>query len=188
MRLLCSILIIGYGLALQTPLGAAQEEAEPEESTPEGSGMTLDRLDRLIRRIDEDAIRPNPQMWEFVVAERPIMIITDPAANRMRIMTPIAKSEILTEQLLLRLMQANFDSALDARYAIAQDLVWGVFIHPLRELTDTFFLSAVRQVVEVALTFGTTYSSGAMTYGGGDSDELQRQLLEDLESDPGPIT
>ena len=34
----------------------------------------------------------------------------------------------------------------------------------------------------VALTFGTTYSSGSLTFGGGDSGELIEELMERLDS------
>jgi len=38
-------------------------------------------------------------------------------------------------------MQANFDSALDARYAIAKGKLWSAFIHPLSELNEEQFFS-----------------------------------------------
>jgi len=76
----------------------------------------------------------------------------------------------------------NFDSALDARYAIAKGVVWGTYIHPLAVLEEKEFISGVGQVVNLALTFGTSYSSGALIFQGGDSQELQqrRQLIDDL--------
>ncbi len=40
----------------------------------------------------------------------------------MRVLIPIEGTDDLLKDELLRLMQANFDSALDARYAIAQAL------------------------------------------------------------------
>ncbi len=35
-------------------------------------------------------------------------------------------------------MQANFDTALDARYAIAKGALWSTFIHPLSDLLISF--------------------------------------------------
>ena len=78
-------------------------------------------------------------------------------------------------------MQANFDSALDARYSIAKDIIWGAFIHPLQELKDEEFLSGVGQAVNLALTYGEAYSSGGLIFGGGDSQSLrQRELIDRL--------
>ena len=103
----------------------------------------------------------------------------------MRVITPIAPVDALPEEALMRLMQANFDTALDARYAVGQGLVWGAFIHPLDSLTTRDFASGVLQTHTLAETFGTTFSSGALNYGGGDSgaiiDEQLKELLEELE-------
>ena len=79
---------------------------------------------------------------------------------------------------MFRLLQANFDTALDARYSIAKNIVWSLYLHPLGSLDDAQFLAAIGQVVNLATSFGTTYSSGALTFGGGDSNDLIKELLE----------
>ncbi len=38
-------------------------------------------------------------------------------------------------------MLANFDTAMDARYAIAQGGLWRTVLHPFAALTDDEFLS-----------------------------------------------
>ena len=59
--------------------------------------------------------------------------------------------------------------------------MWSTFIHPLNPLTDEQFLSGAGQVVNLAETFGTTYSSDGLSYGGGDSEGiLERELIEEL--------
>jgi hypothetical protein len=78
-------------------------------------------------------------------------------------------------------MQANFDTALDARYAVAQGRLWGVFLHPLSPLERDQLLSGLAQTVNVALTYGESYSGGASVFGGGDSNQIYRDLLEDLQ-------
>ncbi|MEO0694373.1 MAG: hypothetical protein AAFY90_16035, partial [Pseudomonadota bacterium] len=75
---------------------------------------------------------------------------------------------------------ANFDSALDARYAVANGRLWGVFIHPMRALERDQLISGIAQTVNIAKTYGTLYSGGAMQFGGGDSPGLQRQLIDRL--------
>ena len=44
-----------------------------------------------------------------------------------------------------------------------------VFIHPLGSLSERDFFSGLAQVITLAKTFGTTCSSGALSYGDGDS-------------------
>lgn len=161
------------------------EEAEPEtpEIAPEMQAV-LDQMDEVITALDAEAER-NGNNWQFTVEERMMIAVTDTSAGRMRVITPIAPVDALPEEALMRLMQANFDTALDARYAVGQGLVWGAFIHPLDSLTTRDFASGVLQTHTLAETFGTTFSSGALNYGGGDSgaiiDEQLKELLEELE-------
>ena len=77
-------------------------------------------------------------------------------------------------------MQANFDTALDARYAVAQGRVWGVFIHPLAALEREQLLSALAQTVNLARSYGSLYTGGANVFGRGDSSEIYQNLFEDL--------
>ena len=112
------------------------EAAPAPEDFPEYTEETkaaLDRIGEVVAQIDEEATRTG-NSWQLTLDERQILVITDPVNGRMRIVTPIAVAEQLPQDALLRLLQANFDTALDARYAIAQNLVWG-FISPLEGLS-----------------------------------------------------
>ena len=143
--------------------------------------MNNARLDAIIRRVDAGA-EGEPGFWRFTVAEREVLVITDENANRMRIISGVAEfNDVNTEQ-LVRMMQANFDSALDARYAVARGVLWSVFLHPLATLDERDFVSGIAQVVNLAATFGSTFSSGALTFGGGDSRDLIRELLDKSNS------
>lgn len=154
-------------LALATP-AFAQEEA-----------MTADRLAQIILTIDSDA-QFAPNGAEFALEDIPVLVVVSPGADRMRAMVSIASVDDVTPEELERMMQANFDTALDARYAIAQDRVWAVFIHPLGTLEREQFLSALIQTINLARTYGTLYSGGAQVFGGGDSNEIYDGLLRDL--------
>ena len=150
--------------------------------------MTLARIDEIVRRLDENAKEARPGTWQLTINDRPVIIVTDQLNNRLRTISPITKTEGMPEDLLKRLMQANFDTALDARYAIAKGLLWSTYIHPLRALHDRQFIRAIGQTVNLALSFGTTFSSGGMTFGGGDSrDIIRKQLIEKLLKKGLPI-
>lgn len=152
-----------------TPLLA--QEAEPH--------MTLDRMAEIVLVLDDEAnITPNG--FEFIIDDVPVLIVADVRANRMRAMVPISSVDGMTPEEMERVLQANFDSALDARYAIAMGRLWGVFIHPLRELERDQLISGIAQTVNVAQTYGGLYTSGAAQFGAGDSSGLQAQLLEEL--------
>jgi len=165
---------LGLFLFLVVSPGFAQDMTDANEV------MTPDRMGELIARIDENA-ESIGSGWTFTVEETQVQLIYDTNADRMRLITPVDQAANLDVDGLERLMQANFDSALDARYAIGRGVVWATFIHPLGALTDEEFLSGIGQTVNLAVTYGSTYSSGALVYGGGDSqDRMRRELIDEL--------
>jgi hypothetical protein len=86
-------------------------------------------------------------------------LITDQNVDRMRIVIPIRKSSDMDHGNLARLLQANFDSTLDARYAIAKGMLWSTYIHSLSELTEKEFLSGLGQAVNIVTSYGRTNPS-----------------------------
>ncbi len=155
----------------------AAEPTPPECACDQAVVMNNDRLETIIRKIDANA-EGRSGFWRFTVAERELLVITDETANRMRIISGVAEVKEIDAEGMTRMMQANFDSALDARYAVAKEVLWSAFLHPLSTLDERDFVSGVAQVVNLAVTYGSTYSSGAITFGGGDSEELIRELRE----------
>jgi hypothetical protein len=144
--------------------------------------MTGKALVAIVRSFD-DEVRAEGNGAVFTLQGRQIVLVFDETAGRMRLITPILPAELLTEDILMRMSQANYDSALDARYAVANGQVLATFLRPLPTLTREDFLSGVAQVYTAAESFGTTYSSGATMFGGGDSGEIFDDLLKKLESD-----
>ena len=156
----------------------AAQEAEPQ--TPEAEPpMTYERLGNIIFALDPEA-QPLGPGFQMTVSDVPIFVVTDINADRMRAMVAIRSADELSKEELQRMMQANFDTALDARYAIANGTVWATFIHPLSPLKKDQLISGLAQTVNIAATYGTSFTGGAIQFGGGDSDELQRELIEEL--------
>ncbi|MEP1765414.1 MAG: hypothetical protein ABJJ53_01985 [Sulfitobacter sp.] len=168
-----------------SPVALAAQDAAPTTPTapieePVEGPMTLGRLAGIVRALDPEVVAQGPTL-RFSIADIPVMIVADGAADRMRAMVPIASADGLSAQDLLRVMQANFDTALDARYAIANGRLWGVYIHPLSPLQKDQLISALVQTVNVARSYGQTYSGGAQVFGGGDSNGIYQELFEDLK-------
>lgn len=170
-------------LACASVSNSAERDKHSDSETPAEpfeARMTADRLAELIIRVDSEAELLGSS-WFFHIEGIESVVVYDVAADRMRIVMPIGDADELIEKDLLRMMQANFESALDARYAVAQGTLWGVFIHPLSTLTDEEFLVGLGQTANVVLSYGSSYSSGLFTYGNGDSAEIERQrLIESL--------
>ncbi len=155
----------------------AQDSAAPNQ--PSEPPMTLARLGQIVKALDPEAEAAG-NAFRLTISDVPVTIITDPVADRMRAIVPIRSAEGMTPEEVLRVMQANFDTALDARYAVAQGRLWAVFIHPLSALERDQFISGMGQTVNLALTYGSLYTGGALSFGGGDSVPLQRKLIDDL--------
>ena len=92
-------------------------------------------------------------------------LLTSVPHDRIRIVAPIGPEAQLTDQQRKRILEANFHSALDVRYATSNGLVYAAYIHPLSPLRREEIQSALRQVAEPVKTFGTTYSSGELSFG-----------------------
>ncbi|MEM6305428.1 MAG: hypothetical protein AAF744_11945 [Pseudomonadota bacterium] len=169
---------------LLLPFAALAQDSTDTPTPPEAPAveppMTMQRLGQIILSLDPDALRRGPAV-EFTLDDIPVIVIADPSADRMRAMVPIASADGLTPDDLMRMMQANFDAALDARYAVANGRLWGVFIHPLSPLEKDQFISGLVQTITVARTYGSGYTGGAAIFGGGDSNRIYQELFEELK-------
>lgn len=180
-RLWRPVALAALALALVFSLTDVSDAQDGEgEGTPAPEGMTLDRMEVIFTALDPGTERAG-NAFRLTVEDVPMLVITDPTADRMRAMIPIRSSDGLTEADLTRMMQANFDSALDARYAVAEGRVWAVFIHPLSPLRDEQLISGIGQTVNTALSYGTLFSSGGVQFGRGDSLGEQQKLIERLQ-------
>ncbi|MFC1748830.1 hypothetical protein ACFL2V_08480 [Pseudomonadota bacterium] len=175
-----SLFLVGVVLAffaITSQVAIAEDMAPPKDSS---SMLPMDdeRLKALISRVGSD-IQGRPGFWQFMLEKREVMVISDQKADRMRILVPVVSTDKLSAAEMRRLLQANFDSALDARYAIAKGALWSAFIHPLSSLDDKAFLGALGQVINLAATYGDSYTSGALTFNGGDTRAIERRKLID---------
>jgi len=155
-------------------IGRAQEPA-PAPEPP----MTLDRMGAILTALDPETAREGG-LFRLTIDGFTLMVVTDVPSDRMRAMISVSAAETLDADEMRRLMQANFDSALDARYALANGRLWSVFIHPFAALEKDQLISGIAQTVNVAKTYGTLYSGGGLQFGGGDSNDLQRELIDRL--------
>ncbi|MEP5612795.1 MAG: hypothetical protein ABJP45_11125 [Cyclobacteriaceae bacterium] len=142
-------------LLLYCTLAQGQEEMK----------MTNVKIWKILHEDIED-VQGQMGNWQFMMRQRPVMIVTDVGANRMRIMSPIVEETELKEIHQKAMLEANFDRALDAKYATYNSVVWSVFTHPMEELTVPQFKDALDQVVTLSENFGSSYTSTDLVFGG----------------------
>lgn len=140
--------------------------------------MTTVKLKSLIEKAS-DTLEHNGNSIRFAHKERLLICVYDENANRMRIITPIIERADIGEEELLNAMVANFHSALDVKYALSDEVIWSVFIHPLKELSDHQVLDAIDQVYNASVTFGATYSSTNLVFPGNTkkNDSIKKKII-----------
>lgn len=134
--------------------------------------MDNETLHKILEK-QSDSIQKESRLgyWQFFKEDVIMVCITDSIANRMRIISPITKVENLNNELLLNSLTANFHTALDVKYAISDNILWSVFIHPLKELSQHQVEDAISQVYYANLTFGYTYSSTNLVFPGSEKEK-----------------
>ncbi|MEO0794493.1 MAG: hypothetical protein AAFX93_05010 [Verrucomicrobiota bacterium] len=128
------------------------------------SSMDTGRLEKEIQSFAENVERDGNAM-RFTVNDVVLYCFTDENHDRMRFITEIAEASELTDAQKDAMLNANFHSALDARYAVSNGFVYGAFIHPLSPLTSQQIQSGAYQVANLSLTFGSEYASGGLSFG-----------------------
>ena len=124
--------------------------------------MNNQKLSEIIEEVSTE-VQGQQGHWRFLINKTTFICLTDEFHNRMRIIAPIKEEGKVTTEELQRCLSANFHTALDARYALSDGIMWAAFIHPLNELTPQQVTSAIAQVYSCVHTYGTQYS-GCLLY------------------------
>ena len=125
--------------------------------------MDNQKLEKIINSVS-DSVAGREGYWQFKYFDWHMLMITDKNHNRMRIISPIAETKDLTTDMLTKSLEANFHSVLDAKYAISDEIMWSVFVHPLKELSENQVKSAIKEVYSAAATFGYSYTGSDLIF------------------------
>lgn len=161
---------ISFVLVL-SPIVLAQTEKQ-EEMLTENMDQTMSQqeMERIVKEMADEA-KGESGVIEFIYQGIVMYLMSDVQHNRMRIISPIAEYNGLDKEVIDQAMQANFHTALDARYAVSDGVLYAAYIHPIAELEPKQLMFAVHQVANLAATFGTKFSSGALQFGGQVQDQ-----------------
>ncbi len=141
------------------------------------SNMNNDKLQEIYSSVS-DSITGNTGSWQFFINNVQLISLTDASHNRMRIMSPIADSNSLNDDLIKAAMVANFHTALDVKYAVSDGILWSVFTHPLKELSENQVKDALSQVFYANINFGTSFASTSLIFPGKKSGEEEQEKEE----------
>jgi hypothetical protein len=145
--------------------------------------MTTSAISKLLESYLVD-LEGQPGFWRGMREEVPIYVFSDDANDRMRIMAPVGELKESDPKILEVLLHANYDRALDAKYALRGLEVWAVCVHPLATLAPDDFASFIEQVVRLVKNTGTTYASSDLVFLSAPGEDSERPDDEDDEEQP----
>ncbi len=125
--------------------------------------MNQNILETVVKNISQNA-RGEKGFVEFVFNDVKMYLISDVSHDRMRIISAISEYKDVTKEQLDAMMVSNFHTSLDARYGVSNGILYSAYIHPLSSLSEEQIRSAVTQVANLSLSFGSEYSSGLLHY------------------------
>lgn len=147
------------------------------------AGMTTQAMGKLLDSYLTD-LEGQPGFWRGVRNEVPVFVFSDDEHDRMRIMAPIGVVEELESDLLHVLLQANYDRALDARYAMRGNELWSVVVHPLATLATDDLPAMFDQVTTLVKNTGSTFASTELVFRSFPADQIVIET-EDDEAENG---
>lgn len=101
-------------------------------------------LERLFN--SEDINHDAEEAWQIKNSQIHLLVILSEDRSWLRLLSPIAAASE-AQSLLPQLLEDNFDATLEARYALNQNVLWGVYHHRLATLTPEDLESAIASVV-----------------------------------------
>jgi hypothetical protein len=142
--------------------------------------MTHSTLGRLLERLLTD-LEGSEGFWHGQRDDVTVYVISDVEHDRMRIMAPVGELRVKDASFLAVLLRANFDRALDAKYALRNRELWSVFMHPLSTIVPDDLGTFVDQVVRLVKNTGTTYASSDLVFGVDDDERLDLEFETDAD-------
>lgn len=92
--------------------------------------------------------QPSPETWQVETLNFRLLVILSEDNSWLRLLLPIAPAKE-AEPFLVQLLEANFDITQTVRYAISQDVLWGVFHHAANSLNADDFREAIARVINL---------------------------------------
>jgi Tir chaperone protein (CesT) family len=103
-------------------------------------------LDRLFKR--EDIQQDAAEAWQIRNSQIHLLVILSQDHSWLRLLSPIASAEE-AQSLLPQLLEENFDRTQEVRYALNQNVLWGVYHHRLASLTTDDLENAIASLVSL---------------------------------------
>lgn len=144
------------------------------------ASMTTQAMGKLLESYVTE-LEGQPGFWRGVRNEVPVFVFSDDEHDRMRIMSPIGVIEELDADLLHVLLQANYDRALDSRYAMRGNELWSVVVHPLATLATDDLPNLFDQVAMLVKNTGSTFASTELVFRSFPEEDFVIETEDEVE-------
>jgi len=105
-----------------------------------------DTLTELFGAASVNAIAPGS--WQIETSTSRLLVMLSDDETWLRVLIPIAPVQEALP-FLEQLLEANFDDTQEVRYALQQNVVWGVFQHNFSSLVVEDFRDAIAQLISL---------------------------------------
>lgn len=92
-----------------------------------------------------------PGLWQVETPQLRLLVLLSDDGSWLRVLVPIAPAKE-AQPFLEQLLEANFDNTQESRYALHQEVLWGVFQHNLDSLSVEDFSGAIARLVSLHQT------------------------------------
>lgn len=89
-----------------------------------------------------------PSAWQVDTPQLRLLILLSEDESWLRILIPIASAQD-AQPFVEQLLEANFDDTQETRYALNQNVLWGVFQHNRESLDPNDFSTAIARLVNL---------------------------------------
>ncbi|PCH88960.1 MAG: hypothetical protein COB88_02545 [Flavobacteriales bacterium] len=160
------VILIGTAVTVNSALANSDTLKSVDQPHPKNlaNGMNNEILEKILQD-NGKILEGSLGFWQVQYLDRVLTVVTDESHNRMRIMTAVVHKKDLKKAQTTELLEAQFDRALDVKYALYNDILWSAFVHPLKELTEHQVKDALSQVYYAAHNFGGSYRSTDLQFG-----------------------
>src|SRR6478672_9623953 len=109
--------------------------------------MTPEEISNTLKDLFGDSVEmPAATSWQVETPNFRLLVLLSEDGSWLRILLPIADAQE-AQPFLDKLLEANFDTTLETRYAIHQNVLWGVFQHSPATLAASDFSAAVARLL-----------------------------------------
>ncbi len=109
--------------------------------------MTPDDITGLLSELFGGTVEADPpESWQVVDGDSRLLVLLSEDRSWLRVLISIAQAQE-AQPFLERLLEANFDDTQEARYALYQNVLWGVFQHATATLTPDDLKRAIARLV-----------------------------------------